>query len=354
MLRLPLADDWHLHLREGEALHRTVCDSARHFHRLLAMPNLVQPIDSVERALSYRDAIHQHLPPDRHCQIYIPLYLTDNLSAEQIKKAAETDFVCGVKLYPAGATTHSAGGISKLNGLSATLEHMQRADLPLLIHAEVTDPEIDIFDREARFIERYLEPWSRDFPELRMVLEHASTAEAVHFVRDARNGIGATITAHHLLINRSDLFKGGLRPHAFCLPVAKKESDRQALLEAATSGNPRFFLGTDSAPHAQAAKESSCGCAGIYTAYTALELYAEAFDSVGALDRLEAFACTHGAEFYRLPPNQIAEHDSLLLTKESQHVPASLDYIQGQKLIPFKADETLQWTAQRITAEANP
>lgn len=342
-LRMPLADDWHIHLRSGDALRRTVNDAARYCRRMVAMPNLPEPVTTVERAEQYRRQILA-AATDRAPEPLIPLYLTQDTSAAQIRRAAETDFICGAKLYPAGATTLSQSGVRDLHALAQTLDTMQRHDLPLLIHAETIAPEVDVFDREQAFTDQYLVPWSAQFPELRMVVEHISTAAAADFVAQSRAGIAATVTAHHLLINRSDLLGNGLRPHLFCLPIAKRESDRKAVLAAATSGSDRFFLGTDSAPHARHRKESACGCAGIYTAHAAIELYAEAFAAVDALDKLPDFACRFGARFYRRPETA-GPPMHLLLRRRSQQIAASLDFADGS-LVPFMAGQTLQWTAQ--------
>ena len=345
-LVLPAVDDWHIHLRDGRALERTLKDACGYCHRLVAMPNLNPPLTTVEAADDYRQRLQSALSALNADvlapEILIPLYLTDATEASQIERAAQADWIPGAKLYPSGATTGSAGGVADLTRLEPTLEVMERAGLPLLIHAEVTDPEVDIFDREAVFLERFAGPWSERFPALRMVIEHLSTATAVDFVSTARDGVAATITAHHLLINRNDLLAGGLKPHNYCLPVAKTEADRKALIGAATGGNPRFFLGTDSAPHARPEKESACGCAGIYSAHAAPELYAEAFDQAGRLDALPAFAGEHGARFYRLPVQPPGTERQLVLKRTPWQVSEQLDYPDGD-LVPFAAGRQLNW-----------
>jgi dihydroorotase len=302
-IALTRPDDWHLHLRDGAELAAVLPASARQFARAIVMPNLKPPITTVEQAAQYRDRILAALPPLARFTPLMTLYLTDATPTDEIKRVRDSGFVHAVKLYPAGATTNSAAGVTAIERIRPVLEAMQKQDVPLLVHGEITDPTVDLFDREAVFIERVLEPLQRDFPQLRVVLEHITTREAADYVRQADRPIAATITAHHLLYNRNALFAGGIRPHWYCLPVLKREAHRQALVAAATSGNPRFFLGTDSAPHARATKESDCGCAGCYTAPHALELYASAFDAAGALERLEAFASHFGADFYRLPRN---------------------------------------------------
>jgi dihydroorotase len=300
LLTLTQPDDWHLHLRDGAALAAVLPHSARQFARAVVMPNLKPPIASTELALAYRKRILGALPPGVAFEPLMTLYLTDRLAPEEIRRAKAAGVV-GVKLYPAGATTNSDAGVTDLNLVSATLDAMQREGLLLLVHGEVTDPQIDLFDREKAFIDTHLTRLRRDFPELRIVFEHITTREAVQYVGEAGANLGATITAHHLLYNRNAIFLGGVRPHYYCLPVLKREEHRRALVSAATSGSAKFFLGTDSAPHAAHLKEHAVGCAGCYTALNALELYAEAFDSVGAIGRLEGFASHHGADFYGLP-----------------------------------------------------
>ncbi|HUK03543.1 MAG TPA: dihydroorotase, partial [Burkholderiales bacterium] len=298
-------DDWHLHLRDGPAMASVLADTARRFARAIVMPNLQPPVTTTQQALHYRERILGALEGSAGpgFEPLMTLYLTDDTSAEEIGRARLSGHVHAVKLYPAGATTHSDAGVTRVSRCFAALEKMEQLGLPLLIHGESTDPMVDIFDREKAFIEEVLGPLVERFQGLKIVLEHITTRDAVHYVEVTGPNVAATITAHHLLLNRNALFLGGMRPHHFCLPVLKREEHREALVEAATSGNAKFFLGTDSAPHARAAKEAACGCAGIYTAHAALELYAAAFEEAGALDRLEAFASHHGADFYGLPRN---------------------------------------------------
>ena len=337
-LTLTRPDDWHLHLRDGEALRSVVADSARRFARAIVMPNLKPPVTTTAAALAYRERILAALPQDTPFEPLMTLYLTDNTPAEEIFRAKDSGLVHAVKLYPAGATTNSDAGVTDLVHCTAALDALQATGMPLLVHGEVTDPDIDIFDREAVFIERVLTPLLQRHPQLRVVLEHVTTADAVAFVESAPAHIGATITAHHLLLNRNALFAGGVRPHLYCLPVLKRERHRQALLRAATTGNPKFFLGTDSAPHSRNSKECACGCAGIYTAHAAIELYAEAFEQVGALDRLEAFASHHGADFYRLPRNTT----HITLEKAPWTLPADQPFGE-ERLVPLRAGESLAW-----------
>jgi dihydroorotase len=340
MQRLILArpDDWHLHLRDGAALRSVVAHSAAQFARAVAMPNLRPPVITVADALAYRSRILEALPAGSDFEPLMTLYLTDATPPDEIRRVAEEPGVVAFKLYPAGATTNSDAGVKSLDGIYPVLETMERYDVPLLVHGEVTDPDIDIFDREKVFIDRHLAPIAARFPELRIVLEHATTSDGVQFVRDSSPRVAATLTAHHLLYNRNALLAGGVRLHFYCLPVLKRESHRQALLEAATGGNPKFFLGTDSAPHPRAQKESACGCAGCYTAHAAIELYAEAFEMAGALDKLEAFASFHGPDFYRLPRNQ----ERIVLEKTEWPVPESFPF-GGEDLVPLKAGESLAW-----------
>lgn len=338
-LTLTQPDDWHLHLRDGPAMRDVVKDSARQFGRAIIMPNLTPPITSVEAAIAYRQRILAALPPDADFSPLMTLYLTDRTPVDEVLRVAESEEVYAFKLYPAGATTNSEAGVSHLEVLTPVLEAMQRYDVPLLVHGEVTDAEVDIFDRERVFIDRHLEPLSRDFPALRVVLEHITTREGVEFVRDSRPGVAATITAHHLLYNRNAMLAGCIRPHFYCLPILKREPHRQALLGAATSGNPKFFLGTDSAPHPRNRKESACGCAGCYTAHAALEMYATAFAEAEALDRLEGFASHHGADFYRLPRNP----RRITLEQSIWRVPKALRF-GDEVLTPFLADEELRWS----------
>jgi dihydroorotase len=336
-LRIARPDDWHLHLRDGAALKAVLPYTARQFGRAIVMPNLRPPVTTAEQARAYRDRILAALPEGLDFQPLMTLYLTDHTPPEEIARAKAAGVVA-LKLYPAGATTHSDAGVTDVRKTHATLDAMQREGLLLLVHGEVTDPEVDIFDREAVFIDRVMLPLRRDFPELKVVFEHITTAEAAQYVADAPGPTAATLTAHHLLYNRNALFAGGLRPHHYCLPVLKREHHRVALLQAATSGSPKFFLGTDSAPHASALKEQSVCGAGCYTAPAAMELYAEAFESVGALDRLEGFASFHGADFYGLPRNS----GTVTLVRQPWTLPETLPF--GDALIkPLRAGETLNW-----------
>ena len=337
-LELTRPDDWHLHLRDGEALHAVVGATAAQFARAIVMPNLLPPVVTVADALAYRQRIVGALPAGARFDPLMTLYLTDRTPADEIRRARESRHVVAVKLYPAGATTNSAAGVTDLRRAWPVLDAMQATGMPLLVHGEVTDPEVDVFDREAVFIERVLIPLRSDFPALRIVFEHVTTREAVQYVEHAADGIGATITPQHLLHDRNALFAGGLRPHRYCLPVLKREVHRRALVAAATGGNPRFFLGTDSAPHAQHAKEHASGCAGCYSAPHALESYAAAFERAGALERLEAFASFHGADFYRLPRND----ERIVLRREDWTVPEHLPF-GAHAIVPLAAGETLGW-----------
>ncbi len=334
-LTLTRPDDWHLHLRDGAMLAAVLPDTARRFARAIVMPNLKPPVRSVAEAAAYRDRILAALPAGMRFEPLMTLYLTDNTDPAEIARAVASGFVKAVKYYPAGATTHSDSGVTDIHRVQAVLEAMQEAGLPLLLHGEVTDPGVDVFDREAVFIERILLPLVQRLPRLKIVLEHITTRHAAEFVATAPANVAATITAHHLLYNRNAMFQGGMRPHYYCLPVLKREVHRLALLEAATGGNAKFFLGTDSAPHAREAKESACGCAGIYTAHAALELYAEIFDGAGALDRLEAFASHYGPDFYGLPRNT----ERVTLVREN--TPVAADHPSGAA--PLRAGETLAW-----------
>jgi dihydroorotase len=340
-ITLTRPDDWHLHLRDGAAMSAVLPHTARQFARAIVMPNLKPPITTAAQAVAYRDRILAARPPAGHPGAdftpLMTLYLTDRLPPDEIRRARDAGVVA-VKLYPAGATTNSDAGVTDLKLTYPTLEAMQREGLLLLVHGEVTDAQIDLFDREAVFIDRVLVPLRRDFPGLKIVFEHITTREAAQYVAEAGPLTGATITAHHLLYNRNAIFAGGLRPHYYCLPVLKREVHRQALVAAATSGHPRFFLGTDSAPHPAALKEHAAACAGCYTALTALELYAQAFDDAGALDRLEAFASFNGADFYGLPRNV----GQVTLVRESWEVPESLPFGDGA-LKPLRGGETLAW-----------
>lgn len=337
-------DDWHLHLRDGPTLAAVVGDTARQFQRAIVMPNLQPPVTTGEQALEYRERILEAVSKaglsDNSFTPLMTLYLTDNTSAEEIRMAYSTGVIHAVKLYPAGATTNSDAGVTDLlKHCSAALEAMQEIGMPLLVHGEVTDPDIDLFDREAVFIERVMIPLRRQFPALKVVFEHLTTKDGVDYVSQAEGPIAATITAHHLLYNRNALFQGGLRPHWYCLPVLKREVHRQALVQAATSDSPRFFLGTDSAPHPRGLKEHACGCAGCYTALHAMELYATAFARAGRLDRLEAFASLNGPAFYGLPVNT----GTLTLERRAFTIPATLP-MGEHELVPLAAGETLEWS----------
>ncbi len=337
-IRLTRPDDWHLHLRDLPVLKDVVGFTARQCGRAIVMPNLQPPVTTTAQAARYRDRILAALPAGSAFEPLMTLYLTDNTPSAEIRTARESGFVHAVKLYPAGATTNSDAGVTDLGRCAGALEAMEELGVPLLIHGEVTDPGTDIFDREARFIEQRLIPLTARHPGLRIVFEHVTTRTAVDFVRSAPPNVAATITAHHLLLNRNDLLAGGLRPHHYCLPVLKREEDRTALVEAATSGNPKFFLGTDSAPHARGAKEAACGCAGSFTAFAALELYAEAFDQAGRLDRLEGFASHFGPDFYGLPRNT----DTVTLRRRTWSVPT--DYPFGdERIVPLRAGGEIHW-----------
>lgn len=333
-------DDWHVHLRDREQLRAVLPYTAKQFARAIIMPNLKPPIVTTDMALAYRARILAALPGSLQ-NIFEPLmtlYLTDNTPPAEIIRAKESRLVHGVKLYPAGATTNSDAGVTDITKCYATMEMMEQNDLPLLVHGEVADPNIDVFDKERAFIDRILEPLTRRFPCMRIVFEHITTRDAVIFVKQASKNIAATITAHHLLLNRNAIFQGGIRPHHFCLPILKREAHRQALVEAATSGNPKFFLGTDSAPHSHVNKENACGCAGIFTAHAAIELYTTAFEEAGALDKLEAFASFYGADFYQLLRNS----GFITLKKENWVVPEYLEFAGGQ-LIPLYSGNNLAW-----------
>jgi dihydroorotase len=327
-----------LHLRDGSVLADVLPHTAAQFARAIVMPNLKPPITTTVMASAYRDRILAALPKGMTFEPLMVLYLTDNTQPDEIRKAVESGFVHGVKLYPAGATTNSDAGVTNLQRCMPALEMMQELGLPLLIHGEVTDAEIDVFDREAVFIDRILQPLRKQLPDLKIVFEHITTQEAVHYVRDAEGPIAATITAHHLLYNRNAIFKGGVRPHYYCLPILKREIHRRALMQAASSGNPRFFLGTDSAPHPKGLKEHSCGCAGCYTALHAMELYTQAFEEANALDKLEGFASFYGADFYKLPRNK----DHITLQKQDWIVPEEL-VLQNATIVPLDAGPTLAW-----------
>lgn len=340
-LVIPKPDDWHLHLRDGKAMASVVGYTARQFGRALIMPNLRPPIVNVEMALAYRDRILKALgPTEQDFNPYMALYLTDNTSAQEVRRAAETPGILAYKLYPAGATTNSDSGVTDLTRCYAALEAMQDSGVVLCVHGEVTDHQVDVFDREARFIEDVLIPLRAKFPGLRIVFEHVTTKEAADYVRQAEGSIAATITPQHLLFNRNSLFKGGLRPHYYCLPVLKREPHRQALLQVAASGSPRFFLGTDSAPHSKDAKEMDCGCAGCFSAPHAMALYAQVFDGLGRLDRLANFASRFGAQFYGLPVSE----QTITLTRGQSTIETSLPYEGGDaQIVPLAAGEPLGW-----------
>jgi dihydroorotase len=331
-------DDWHLHLRDGEALRAVLPHTTRQFARAVVMPNLRPPVTTTALAAQYRQRILAARPTGSDFEPLMTLYLTDRTSPEEIDRACDSGIVIGCKLYPAGATTHSDAGVTDISRIDAVLARMAERELPLQIHGEATADDIDVFEREREFIERTLRPLVARHPGLRVIFEHITSAAAAKFVRDAREGIAATITPQHLLYNRNEMFRGGIRPHFYCLPVLKTEPDRQALLEAATGGTSRFFLGTDSAPHERHTKEAACGCAGIYSAHAALELYAEAFEHMGRLDRLESFASLNGADFYRLPRNTT----TITLRRANWQVPQAYAFGSG-KVVPMRAGETLSW-----------
>jgi dihydroorotase len=337
-LTLKRPDDFHAHLRDGPAMAAVLADTARRFGRAIVMPNLKPPVTTTALALHYRDRILGELPDGMQFEPLMTLYLTDDTPPEEVSRAKLSGRIHGVKLYPAGATTHSDAGVTRISRCFHTLERMEEVGMPLLVHGESTDPAIDVFDREKAFIEETLGPLVERFPRLKVVLEHITTRDAVQYVEVTGANVAATITAHHLLMNRNALFMGGIRPHHYCLPVLKREEHREALVEAATSGNPKFFLGTDSAPHPKGAKEAGCGCAGIYTAHAALELYAVAFEEAGALDKLDAFASQYGAHFYGLPQNRGA----VALVREEWRVPETLAF-GADRLVPLRAGETIPW-----------
>lgn len=332
-------DDWHLHVRDNEYLADVVPHTASTFARAIIMPNLKPPVTTVEKAISYRQRILSALPQETLFNPLMVLYLTNNTKADDIVNAYHSEYVYAVKYYPAGATTNSDAGVTDIKNTYNALAKMEELGVPLLVHGEVTDQSIDVFDREYVFIESILKPLLKDFPKLKVVLEHITTQQAAEFVAQAPDNIAATITPHHLLFNRNAMFKGGMNPHYYCLPILKRETHRQALVSAATSGSKKFFLGTDSAPHAQDNKETSCGCAGIYSAHAAIELYAEVFDNANALDKLEGFASFFGADFYGLPRNT----DTITLKKADWQVPDSYTFAK-QKLIPLRAGEKIKWT----------
>jgi dihydroorotase len=337
-LTLRRPDDWHVHLRDGASLGAVVKFTAERFGRAIVMPNLKPAITTAALARAYRERIVAALPAGVKFEPLLTLYLTDSTAPDEIDRARAAGFVHGVKLYPAGATTHSDAGVTDIARVHAVLARMEEIGMPLLVHGESPHPDVDVFDRETHFIDTVLEPLVKRFPGLRVVFEHITTARAVEFVSQARAGVAATITPQHLLHNRNAIFSGGIRPHYYCLPILKRERDREALLTAATSGDPRFFLGTDSAPHERAAKESACGCAGMFTAHAAIELYAEAFESAGRLERLEPFASHFGADFYALPRHD----DTITLIKESWIPPQAYDFGAGT-LVPYRAGEPVAW-----------
>jgi dihydroorotase len=336
-LTITRPDDWHIHFRDGAAMQSVLPDTARVFGRAIAMPNLKPPVVSVADAAAYGERLLAAAAGTRF-EPLMTLYLTDNTHPDEIRRARASGFVHAVKYYPAGATTNSDSGVTELTKAYKAIAAMEETGMPLLLHGEVVDPEVDVFDREAVFIERHLTRLLKDFPRLKIVLEHITTRQAAEFVAAAPANVAATVTVHHLLYNRNAMFKGGIRPHLYCLPVLKREQHRQALVAAATSGNPKFFLGTDSAPHAAGAKETACGCAGIYSAHAAIELYAEAFEDAGALDKLEAFASFYGADFYGLPRNT----DKITLRRASWTVPENLA-MGGDRLVPLRAGEAVRW-----------
>lgn len=337
-IKLIQPDDWHLHLRDGPILNDIVDFSARQFARAIVMPNLSPPVTTIAMATAYRYRILQAKDPARSFNPLLTLYLTDNTTAHTIREAAQHPDLYAAKLYPAGATTNSDHGVTHIEKIYPALEAMQQNKFPLLIHGEVTSPEIDVFDREARFIDKTLTPLCKLFPELKIVFEHITTKQGVDFVSNADANVAATITPQHLLLNRNALFTGGIRPHNYCLPVLKREPHRLALVQAATSGNTKFFLGTDSAPHAKSNKENACGCAGIFSAHAAIELYAEVFEQANVLDKLEGFAAFFGADFYGLPRNK----HKITLRKETWKVPESYPF-ENESVIPFRAGEQIHW-----------
>ncbi len=337
-LTITRPDDWHLHLRDGAVLADVLPHTARQFGRAIVMPNLKPPVTTTAQAQAYRERILAALPQGMQFEPLMTLYLTDNTPPDEMRRAKDSGFIHAVKYYPAGATTNSDAGVTDLSKCTKTLEAMQEVGMPFLVHGEVTDPSVDIFDREAVFIERVLQPLRKAMPALRIVFEHITTKDAAQYVSDSNGNLAATITAHHLLYNRNEIFKGGIRPHYYCLPVLKREEHRKALVKVATSGDARFFLGTDSAPHAKGVKEHACGCAGCYTALHAMELYTEAFEQAGALDKLEAFASFNGPAFYELPRNV----DTVTLKRESWILPAELP-LGDNTIVPLNGGESIGW-----------
>jgi dihydroorotase len=337
-LTIQRPDDWHVHLRDADALKAVARFTAERFGRAIVMPNLKTAITTTALAAAYRQRIAAALPPGSRFEALMTLYLTNDTPTDEIDRAKDSGFIHGVKLYPQGATTHSQAGVSDIKRVEGVLSRMEEIGMRLLVHGESPDKDIDVFDREAHFIDSVLAPLLERFPALSVVFEHITTARAVDFVRTARRGVAATITPQHLLHNRNAIFTGGIRPHYYCLPILKRERDREALLEAATSGNPRYFLGTDSAPHERATKETACGCAGMFTAHAAIELYTEAFEAVGRLDRLQGFASHFGADFYGLPRHT----DTITLLKEPWKAPEQYAFGSGT-LIPYRAGEPIDW-----------
>ena len=338
-LSLIRPDDWHLHVRDGAVLAAVVPHTAQRFGRALIMPNLRPPVTTTEQALAYRERILSAVPAGVSFEPLMTLYLTDNLSPDEIDRARASGAVVAVKLYPAGATTNSDAGVTDIAKVYPVLERMEKLGMVLCVHGEVTQPEVDVFDREHVFIEKILAPLSERFPGLKIVFEHITTADAVRFVQSSGPNIAATVTAHHLLLNRNAIFSGGIRPHHYCLPVLKRETHRDALVRAATSGDAKFFLGTDSAPHSRGAKEAACGCAGCYTAHAGIELYAEVFERAGALDRLEAFASLNGPAFYGVPVNS----ERITLERAAWTVPDEYGYLENDPLVPLRAGEAVTW-----------
>ena len=347
-LTITQPDDWHLHLRDNEALVRTVRDTCRYFGRAIVMPNLSKPVINSEQALQYRQRIIDAVPQGSDFKPLMTLYLTDNTTALDVKKAHATGLIHAVKLYPSGATTNSDAGVTNLKQCSAALAEMERLQMPLLVHGEVTDKNVDIFDREKIFLERVLAPLLKDYPELRVVLEHITTSESVDFVLNMKQRLAATITPHHLMLNRNDLLAGSVRPHYYCLPILKRNTHQQTLIKAATSGHPQFFLGTDSAPHTKNSKESACGCAGIYSSHAALELYAEVFEQADSIAKLEGFSSHFGADFYRLPRNR----KKVTLNKKSWKVPETYAF-GDNSVVPLRAGKTIKWQATLNALESN-
>lgn len=341
-LTLLQPDDWHAHLRDGDSLKRTVPDLAKQFHRAICMPNLVPPVKTVEEAVAYRERIMQHLPEGIDFDPRMVLYFTDHTPSDEIKKIKASSVVNAIKLYPAGATTNSDNGVSDIRKVYSVIEQLEEHQVPLLLHGEVTHSHVDIFDREKRFLDEVLTPLLRQFPQLKLVLEHITTADAAHFVLEQGRQVAATITPQHLLFNRNDMLVGGIKPHFYCLPILKRQSHQTTLLEVATSGNPKFFLGTDSAPHAQSKKENACGCAGCYSAPYAIELYAQAFDQMGKLDKLEGFASHFGADFYGLERNR----KTITLVRKEQTISERLSYFPNDDIIPLFAGQTINWSLQ--------